>query len=82
MTCPNGEIAGVTTGSRVIGSINLGKGFVSSTVGFPSSPHLFLYLSVRLTADHLYKQETSRSRFVQTAIGFCRPSLLHLHNIQ
>ncbi len=55
MTCPYGEIAGVTTGSRVIGSINLGRGFVSSTVGFPSSPHRLLYLSVRLTADHLYK---------------------------
>ena len=54
MTCPNGEMAGVTTGSKVIGSINLGKGFVSSTLGLPSSPHRFLYLSVRLTADHLH----------------------------
>ena len=67
ITCPNGEMAGVTTGSKVIGSISLGRGFVSSTVRFPSSPHRFLYLSVRLTADHLYDskyhtQISSKSR--------------------
>lgn len=59
ITCPNGEMAGVTTGSKVIGSISFGRGFVSSTVGFPSSPHRFLYLSVRLTADHLYNSNSN-----------------------
>ena len=53
MTWPYGEMAGVTTGSKVIGSIMLGQG-LSSSWGAASSPCRLRARSALSTPDHLH----------------------------